>query len=87
MFYLTRHSIHLVYSYETSAMVKDHPNSKRGNQLPPQHGLLFPISSKGFFYMHHSTVMIVHTNTFFSHQLREQAGTGNSSVGAPDVLD
>ena len=29
-------------------MIKDHTDSERGNPLPP-HGLLFPISSKGFF--------------------------------------
>ena len=29
-------------------MVKDHSDSERGNPLPP-HGLLFPISSKGYF--------------------------------------
>ena len=33
-------------------MVKDHSDSERGNLLPP-YGLLFPISSKGSFYMHH----------------------------------
>ena len=33
-------------------MVKDHSDSERGNPLPP-HGLLFPISSKGYFNMHH----------------------------------
>ena len=33
-------------------MVKDHSDNERGNPLPPLHGLLFPISSKGF-YMHH----------------------------------
>ena len=30
-------------------MVKDHSDSERGNLLPPLHGLLFPISSKGSF--------------------------------------
>ena len=29
-------------------MVKDHSGSERGNPLPP-HGLLFPISSNGYF--------------------------------------
>ena len=29
-------------------MVKDHSDSERGIPLPP-HGLLFPISSKGYF--------------------------------------
>ena len=34
--------------YGVRHMVKDHPDSQRGNPLPP-HGLLFPISSKGSF--------------------------------------
>ena len=37
--------------YDLRHMVKDHPDSERGNLLPP-HGLLFLISSKGsFIYM------------------------------------
>ena len=34
--------------YVVEHMVKDHSNSERGNPLL-QHGLLFPISSKGSF--------------------------------------
>ena len=34
--------------YGVGHMVKDHSDSQRGNPLPP-HGLLFPISSKGYF--------------------------------------
>ena len=48
MFYLTTHSIHFIYGYMASDMVKDHYDSERGNPLPP-HRLLFPISSKGAF--------------------------------------
>ena len=44
-------------------MVKDHLDSEKGNPLPP-HGLLFPISSKGYFYMHHPTDRIIHTTAF-----------------------
>ena len=40
--------------YGIRHMVKDHSNSKKVNQLSP-HGLLFPINSKGSFYMHHPT--------------------------------
>ena len=40
--------------YGVTHMVKDHSDSERGNPLPP-HGLLFSISSKGSFYMHHPT--------------------------------
>ena len=35
--------------YGVRHMVKDHLDSERGNPLPP-HGLLFPISSKGYLY-------------------------------------
>ena len=34
--------------YDVGHMVKDHSDSEGGNPLPP-HGLLFPISSKGYF--------------------------------------
>ena len=44
-------------------MVKYHTDSERGNPLSP-HGLLFPINSKRFFYMHHSTDKIAHTTAF-----------------------
>ena len=44
-------------------MVKDHSDSERGNPLPP-HGLLFPINSNGFFYMHHPIDRIAHTTAF-----------------------
>ena len=46
--------------YGVRHMVKDHAHSERGNRLPP-HGLLFPINSKVFLYMHHPTDMIAHT--------------------------
>ena len=42
-------------------MVKDHSDSKKENPVPPLHGLLFPISSNGVFYMHHPANMIVYT--------------------------
>ena len=32
-----------------NTFIKDHSDSKRGNPLPPLHGLLFLISSKGSF--------------------------------------
>ena len=35
--------------FRVGHMVKDHSNSERRNPLPPQHELLFPISSKAFF--------------------------------------
>ena len=55
MFYLTTHSTHYLRLYGVKHMVKDHPDSLRGNPLPP-HGLLF--------YMHHPTDRITHTTAF-----------------------
>ena len=37
----------LIWLYGIKHMVKDHSGSGRGNPLPPLHGLLFLISSKG----------------------------------------
>ena len=53
VFYLTTHSTHFIYGYlyyGVGHMVKDHTDREREIPLPPLHGLLFPISSKGFFY-------------------------------------
>ena len=49
--------------YGIRHMVKDHSDSEKRNPLPP-HGLLFPISSKGSFYMHHPTDRMTHTTAF-----------------------
>ena len=49
--------------YGIRLMVKDHSDSEKGNLLLP-HGLLFPISSKGSFYMHHPTDRKTHTTAF-----------------------
>ena len=38
-----------LWLYGVKHMVKDHSDSERGNLLPPLHGLLFLISSKGSF--------------------------------------
>ena len=43
-------------------MVKDHYDSEKGNPLPPLHGILFPISSKGSFIC--TIYRIAHTTTF-----------------------
>ena len=49
MFYLTTHSTHFIlWLYGIRHMVKDHSDSEIENPLP-LHGLLFPISSKGYF--------------------------------------
>ena len=63
MFYLTSYSTHFIYGYGVEHMVKVHSDSKRGNLMLP-HMLLFPINSKGSFYMHHPTDRIAHTTTF-----------------------
>ena len=67
MFYLTTHSTHFIYGYMASdiIMVKDHSDNDRRNLLLP-HGLLFYISSKGVFYVHHPTDRIAHTTAFVS---------------------
>ena len=49
--------------YGVRHMVKDHSDSERVIPLSP-HGLLFPISNKGCFYIRHPTNRIVHTRTF-----------------------
>ena len=69
--------------YGVIHMVKDHSESERGNPLPP-HGLLFPISSKGFFYMHHHTDRIAHTTAFVTpvveHWLERELWVGKLPV-------
>ena len=63
MFYLTTHSTHFILRlYGVGHMVKDHSDSERGNLLSP-HGLLFPISSKGYFICIISD-RITHTTAF-----------------------
>ena len=54
----------LIRLYGVGYMIKDHSDSKRGNPLLQLHGLLFSISRKGYFYMHHPTDRIAHTMTF-----------------------
>ena len=63
MLYLTTHSTHFIYGYMVSDHKKNHSDSEKENPLPP-HRLLFPISSKGYFYMHHPTYRITHTTAF-----------------------
>ena len=70
--------------YGVRHMEKDHLDSERGYPLPP-HGLLFPISSKGF-YMHHPTDRITHTTIFVTRR-GALAETRNSSMGPPRRID
>ena len=67
--------------YGVRNMVKDHSDSEKGNPLPP-HRLLFSISSKGLFYMHHPTDRTAHTTPFVKSR-GALAGTRNSSMGPP----
>ena len=69
MFYLTTHSTLL---YGVGHMVKDHLDSVTGNLLLPLHGLLCPISSKGYFIC-----------TIPERGRGTLAGTENSSIGSP----
>ena len=77
MCYLTTHSTHFYLRLYGGHIVKNHSESERGNPLPP-HGLLFPISSKGSFYMHHPTDRIAHTTAFVTpivdHWLEREIG-------------
>ena len=64
--------------YGVTHMVKHHSDSERWNPLPP-HGLLFPIISKFFFYMHHPTDRITHTMAFATQIAQWVQGAGHSS--------
>ena len=77
-FYLTMHSTHFIYGYMASDMVKDHPDSERGNPLAP-HGILFPISSKGSFIWSHRQDNTYHDLWYTN--CGALAKTRNSSVG------
>ena len=63
MFYLTTHSTHFIYGYMASDMWYRTTQIAREEMLPP-HGLLFAISSKGYFYMHHPIDRITHAMAF-----------------------
>ena len=68
--------------YGVGHMVKNQSDSERGKILPP-YRLLFPISSKGSFYMHHPTDG---KNTYHSlcyTSCGALAGKRNSSMGPP----
>ena len=67
--------------YGVRHMVKDHSDSERENPLPP-HRLLFPISSNGFFYIHHPTDRIIHTTAFVTPVVRERDWYNKGRDGA-----
>ena len=78
MFYLTTHMF--IYGYMASDIIKDHSYSEIGNTLPPLHGLLSPISSKGSF------IRTIHRQDSTNHSLcytsrGALAGARNSSLG------
>ena len=57
-------------SYGVGYMVKDHLDSKRGNPLPPLHGLLFAINSEGsFIYTISQTTTTVFVTQITEHWL------------------
>ena len=56
MFYLTTHSVHFIYGYMASDMIKDHSDSEKGNPLSPL--MLF------YHLWHHPTGRIAHTTAF-----------------------
>ena len=72
----------LIWLYGVGHMVTDHSDSEKGNLLPPLHELLFPINSKGSFYMHHPTDRIAHTTACYTSH-GALARTQNSSMGPP----
>ena len=81
MFSLMTHVTHFIYGYIVSGhMVKDHSDRERGN---PPHGILFLITSKGLFHMHHPRDRIAHTNCYTSRGAL--AGVRNSSMGV-DII-
>ena len=55
IFYLMMHSTHFIYGYMASDMVKDHSDSEKGNQLPPQRRRKVPKSGgahRHIIYVH-----------------------------------
>ena len=81
MFYLIPHSTHFIFGYSVEHMVKDNSNSKRGNLLPPHHGLLFPISSKGYLYSPSHRQASTYNGLCYT-SYGALAGMRNSSVGS-----
>ena len=51
--------------------------------MPPLHGLLFPISSKGVFYMDHPIERIVHTTAFVKPVVEHWLEREKKSMGPP----
>ena len=62
MLYLMMHSKHFIRGYMASDIYSSRTTEimRKGNVLP-LHGLLFPVSSRGSFYIHHPTDRIAHT--------------------------
>ena len=66
-------------------MVKDHSGNERENLLPPLHGLLFLISSKGSFKCTTPTDSKAHTTACYT-SCGAPAGMRNSSMGSPWMI-
>ena len=45
-------------------MMEDHSDNERGNPLPALHGLIFLISSKGYFNIHQLTDKLIRNTAF-----------------------
>ena len=80
-------ALNILYSllYGILYLVKNHSDSERGNLLPSLHGLLFPISSKEYFYA------VSHEQDSTYHGLLYPicgalVGTKNNCVGPPSGI-
>ena len=68
MFYLKMHPTHFIlHLYGIRNMVKNHLDRKKGNPLPPLHGLFFSDYEQGLFYMYHPTDRIAQGFWYISH--------------------
>ena len=78
MFYLMTLNTFYLWLYGIKHMVKNHSDRLRGNLLP-HHGLPFPISSKGFVYVHHPTDRIPHTTAFVTPSVEHCSSSSSST--------
>ena len=67
-------------------MAKDHLDSKRANPLPPLHGLLFLISSKGSLYVpSHRQDSTYHSLCYTSHPKSEDEQNNLIKINIGDL--
>ena len=72
--------------YGVNHKVKNHSDNERGNPLP-SHGLLFPISSKVYFIIHHPTDKKTHTTVFVTPVVEHWLEREISSIGPPRRIE